>query len=509
MTVLLRIIALLSALLLSGCITLNPDPYQEESSSLPPVESGILVGTATKLNIAAGQTAAMPLSGAKEAMDWRLALIDNATRSIDIQYFIWSSDAAGRLVFDRLLRAADRGVRVRLLVDDLALEGKDVNIATLSKHANFEIRIYNPGSVRKSALGAIGEFMLYFRELNRRMHNKLFVVDNRFAILGGRNIGNPYFGLSDKYNNRDLDILLAGAVVTNISNAFDDYWNADLAYPGEEMSDRANISRIPALRRELDKQLDADTERLQSYPLDRQDWHALLATFPARADYGEAFFLQDIPISEDGRELKLVDMIDQVAGESDEEIIIVSPYFIPTNNLLEDIAAATLRGVKVKIITGSLGSNNHTAVHSHYRKYRRRIHAAGAELYEFRHDPAPDIRAISDVPPVTAKFISLHAKALVGDRNKVFIGSLNLDPRAVIINTENGVYFESAALGEDLGRLFDEMMSPENAWQVRLDDNDNLTWTAKEGVKQQQPARHFGQRIADFLYRLLPIESQL
>lgn len=509
MNLLSRILALVLALTLGGCITLNPDPHREESENLSPVETGVLADTANKLDLASGQTAAMPLSGAKEGMDWRLALIDNASRSIDIQYFIWSSDAAGRLMFDRLLRAADRGVRVRLLVDDLALEGKDVNIASISMHPNFEIRIYNPGYVRKSALGAIGEFMLYFRELNRRMHNKLFVVDNTFAILGGRNIGNPYFGLSDKYNNRDLDILLAGTVVPDISSAFDKYWNADLAYPGAEMSERANVSRISALQRELDAQLEVDSERLQSYPLDRQDWTELLNTFTAKADYGKAWFLQDVPISDDGRELKLVDMIDEVADHAEKEIIVVSPYFIPTGNLLEEAAEATARGVKVRIITGSLGSNNHTAVHSHYRKYRRKILATGAELYEFRHDPAPGIRAISDVPPVEAKFISLHAKALIGDRDMVFIGSLNLDPRAVVINTENGVYFESAALGEDLGRLFDEMMSPENAWQVKLDENGNLTWTAGEGVRTQQPARHFGQRIADFLYRLLPIESQL
>lgn len=509
MGTLTRIFVLVLALGLGGCISLNPDPYREESINLPPVETGLLADTVNKLDLSGGKTAALPLSSAREGMDWRLALVDHATRSIDIQYFIWSSDAAGRLMFDRLLRAADRGVRVRLLVDDLALEGKDVNIASISMHPNFEIRIYNPGYVRKSALGAIGEFMLYFRELNRRMHNKLFVVDNTFAILGGRNIGNPYFGLSDKYNNRDLDILLAGAVVPDISNAFDKYWNADLAYPGSEMSDRANVSRVTALQREIDAELEVDAEQLQSYPLDRQDWTKLLNTFPVKADYGKAWFLQDVPISEDGRELKLVDMIDEVADHAEEEVILVSPYFIPSDNLLEDLAEVSARGVKVKVITGSLGSNNHTAVHSHYRKYRRKILATGAELYEFRHDPAPGIRAIADVPPVEAKFISLHAKALVGDRDKVFIGSLNLDPRAVVINTENGVYFESASLGKDLGHLFDELMSPENAWQVKIDENGKLTWTAQEGVRTQQPARHFGQRIADFLYRLLPIESQL
>jgi len=509
MKVLLHLIVLGYAFLLGGCITLNPDPERTVTTHFAPASTGDLAEVAESLKIKATETVALPLSSAKEGMDWRLALIDHANQSIDIQYFIWSSDAAGALVFDRLLKAADRGVRVRLLVDDIALEGSDLGIATISKHPNLEIRIYNPGMVRKSALGGIGEYMLYFRELNRRMHNKLFVIDNRFAIIGGRNIGNPYFGLSDKYNNRDLDILLAGTVVQDINRAFDDYWNANLAYPGEGMSSKASADMLPELRRKFNEELESYKTRLSSYPLQRMNWQSLFDQLPENIDKGRAYFLQDIPVSVDGQELKLVDMIDQVAGESSKELIIVSPYFIPSGDLLTEIAETTSRGVTVKIITGSLGSNNHTAVHSHYRKYRRKILAAGAELYEFRHDPSEEIRSIADVPPVRANFISLHAKTLVADRNKVFIGSLNLDPRAVVLNTENGIYIESKALGEDIAKRIDVMMLPENAWRVTVNDEGQMLWTSSEGVADQQPARHFSQRIADFFYRILPIESQL
>ena len=304
-------------------------------------------------------------------------------------------------------------------------------------------------------------------------------------------------------------MLLAGAIVPEISTAFDKYWNAELSYPGGALSTSASIEKLPELRTALQAYLEEHSETLLSYPLQSQRWEKLFTQLQDQVDIGKGYFLQDIPVSRDGQEMKLVDMIDLVAGESNEEKIVVSPYFIPTDGLLEDISELTARNVKVKIITGSLGSNNHTAVHSHYKKYRRRILAAGAELYEFRHDPSEHIRSISDVPPVTAEFISLHAKALVGDRNKIFIGSLNLDPRAVVINTENGVYFESASLGKDLAALFDIMMLPDNSWRVFVDKNDELRWQSSDGVVTRQPARNTGQRIADFFFRLLPIESQL
>ena len=202
-------------------------------------------------------------------------------------------------------------------------------------------------------------------------------------------------------------------------------------------------------------------------------------------------------------------MIDQFAGESSEDLIIVSPYFIPSGDLLREIAEMTSRGVTVRIITGSLGSNNHTVVHSHYRKYRRKILAAGAELYEFRHDPSEEIRSLVDVPPVRANFISLHAKMFVADRKKVFIGSLNLDPRAVVLNTENGIYIESKALGEDIAKRLELMMLPDTAWRVTLNVDGQMQWASSKGIANKQPARHFSQRIADFFYRMLPIESQL
>lgn len=494
-----------------GCTTLRPPPPIPNVYSLPPAESGTLADVSLKISstYSPGQSGFMLLERNDEALKWRIALIDHAAVSIDAQYFIWQADVVGSLLFDRLLKAADRGVRVRLLVDDLVFTPKARNIAAICRHPNFDIKIFNPGSVRDSTLGGIGEFLLYFKELNRRMHNKLFVVDNRMAIVGGRNIGNEYFGLSKKYNFRDLDVLSVGPVVEEISNAFDIYWNSKLSYPGGAMSSEATIEEIQTLREENEKYLSEQRDVLSSNSIQPIQWKEALQQLFLQMKVGEAHFLQDVPVSFDGQEYRLSDMLEYLAEPSHKELVIITPYLIPVGTFLKDLTQMSSEGVEIKILTGSMGSNNHTAAHSHYKKYRRPILSTGAELYEFRHDPSPTIRALSDVPPMKSKFISLHIKALVGDRKRCFVGSLNLDPRAIEINTENGLYIQSPGLCGQLAEQFDVLTAPENAWRVYIDENDRLRWKSGSGDVSMQPARSFWQRITDFFFRLLPIESQL
>jgi putative cardiolipin synthase len=223
----------------------------------------------------------------------------------------------------------------------------------------------------------------------------------------------------------------------------------------------------------------------------------------------EPHFIQDHPVTFDGAEHRLSDMLLYLAEPSHTELIMATPYLIPVNGFLDDLAKLSSDGVNIRIVTGSMGSNNHTVAHSHYKKYRRRILRTGAELYEFRHDPPPETREVSDVPPVRAKFISLHNKALAGDRQRCFIGSLNLDPRAIEINTENGLYMQSPELCGEMADLLKGLMTPDNAWRVFVDENDTLYWESSTGRVSIQPARRFWQRVADFFYRLIPIESQL
>ncbi len=459
---------------------------------------------------APGEAGFILLTENDEALKWRLALTDHATKSIDVQYFIWQADAVGSLLFDRLLRAADRGVRVRVLVDDLMFAPKDRDIAAISRHPNFEIKLFNPGRVRGSTVLGLGEFLMNFRQLNRRMHNKLFVVDNRVAIVGGRNIGNEYFGLSRKYNFRDLDVLVMGSVVEKeISQAFDEYWNAKVAFPGGAASRRATLEDLRRLQKENLDFIDEHRELLSAYPLEPRDWSGRISNLSASMKVGIARFLQDDPVKLGNQEYRLVDMLEYLAEPQRQELILTTPYLIPVKGFLEDLAKLESEGVRVIIITASMASNNHTIAHSHYKKYRRRILATGAELYEFRAQPATDMRRISDVPPVTAKFISLHVKALVGDRKRCFVGSLNLDPRAIEINTENGLYIQSEALCGKIAREFEKMMDPDNSWHVYVDQNNYLNWSSNSGTVLAQPARSFWQRIADLFYRWLPIEKQL
>jgi putative cardiolipin synthase len=494
-----------------GCGTLPPRPSIPDVYALPPASCGTLAEVSREFTDTheLGECGFLLLARNDEALKWRLALIDNATSAIDVQYFLWSNDEVGLLLFDGLLKAADRGVRVRLLVDDFYFSRKDRNIAAISMHPNFDISIFNPGRVRKRGFRASLEFLFNLKELNRRMHNKLLIVDNQIAIVGGRNISNSYFGLSKKYNYRDLDVLVVGPVIEQTSHAFDEYWNSDFAYPGIAMSGRAKQEDLDAIRENVSKHLMDRQGVLESYPNEPLEWKRMLRQLPARMETGPARFLHDEPVKMGREELRLTDMLRHLAEPSHEELIVVAPYFIPDNRSFESLNRLISEGVKVKVLTGSLGSNNQPAAHAHYKKYRKRCLAVGAELYEFRHDPSATIREMSDVPPIEASFMSLHMKVLVGDRVRCFIGSLNLDPRAIVINTENGLYIECPELSRQVREQLNLLMSPDNSWRVFLNDKNKLRWESSAGIVSSQPARNFWQRIPDFFYGLLPIEKQL
>jgi putative cardiolipin synthase len=502
-----------TALILGGCATLKVPPSVEDVYSMAPAAKGDLAQAAGQFGekYTQGESGFLIISRNKEAFEWRLALIDEAVQSIDAQYFIWQKDETGTLLFDRLLKAADRGVRVRLLVDDMVFAGKDRNIAAIARHPNFDIKIFNPGNVRNSLFGltAASDFLLNFKQLNRRMHNKLMVVDNQFAIVGGRNIGNAYFGLSKKYNFRDLGLLVTGPVLLELSAAFDLYWNIDLAYPAGALSDEATLEDLEPIRREVETYLSERKKILASYPLEPIDWQDRFSHLADKLSPGKAYFLQDKPVRIGEEEYRLWDMLDHIAGPTKHEITIVTPYFIPTKDFGKNLTEINNKDVKISLVTASMGANNHTAAHSHYKKYRRDILATGAELFEVKHDLPADMKEISDVPPVQSKFISLHIKALVADRVRCFVGSLNMDPRALVLNTENGLYIESPELCGDLADQFDTLMDPDIAWHVYVDADNYLQWESSTGTVSVQPARSFGQRIADFFFRLLPLESQL
>jgi putative cardiolipin synthase len=502
-----------SALLLSGCATHQlRDVPLAPGHALPPAQSGALFRVTEQIEQlnGAGKSTYLALSDNLDALRWRLLLADLATETIDAQYYLWNSDESGRLLMLHLIKAADRGVRVRLLVDDVFTIDADANIAALDSHPNIEIRIFNPWQGRGSMLRRATEYLGASRQLNQRMHNKLFVADNRVTIVGGRNIGNPYFGLGDQYNFRDLEVVTAGPVAVDISRSFDLYWNDDWAVTGKAFTPPDyEPPSIPSIREDLWNELHA-SDRLEQAGLDellhRDD---LLPALIDASDTGAVWVVYDDPPTAVANDTG-VRKVDRLAGLSKnfrEDLVIASAYFIPNDELLGNLQALTGRGVRVRVITNSLASTNHTMVNSGYAPWRRRLLEAGVELYEYRGN-IPDTSGIV-APGIDNHRVTLHTKAFVIDNETIYIGSLNMDPRSMHINTEMGLLIKDPGLAREVMLELEEDMLPENAWRVTLDEDNRLVWESAAGKVYRQPARGFGQRIADFLYGLLPIKDQL
>jgi len=509
----------LSALLLifalvgvSGCATLQKDFPRSESYALAPGPTGTLARATAKIqaDLKPNESGFLMLARNDQALRWRLALADLAQHTIDIQYFIWHGDESGLLLLKRLVRAADRGVRVRILVDDLLIQKGAHTIPALNFHPNFEVRVFNPWEGRQSLMSGL-EFIFHMKRLNHRMHNKLMVADNRMAIVGGRNIGNEYFGLDHTFNFSDMDVLAAGPIARRVSRSFDIYWNSKWAYPGQGLAPKAsNTENLKKLRNHLVTFLDDEKSRklLAEFPIEPHTWEEEINHFIANKHSGTAGVVYDEPlVGEDIPPAQLAQSVAEFADDTQEELLISSPYFIPGEGFLAGLEEFAGRGVHVKILTNSLASTNHAIVHSAYKKYRRPVVEKGGELYEARDDAA--VKPIYDTPPVHSKHLGLHSKVILVDRHLIYIGSLNLDPRSIYINTEFGLIIDSPDLGKEIAAVFDQYLAPENSWQVKLDENGRLTWVSSAGIIDKEPARSAWQRISVGFYGLLPIEDQL
>lgn len=503
-----------SVLIVAGCAHIPESPDKPADYSLPAAESGFLAEASENImrGRAADESAFMLIPENDEALKWRLALIDSAQQSIDLQVFIWSNDESGRLILDRILKAAARGVQVRLLIDDMPKDWTDDATAFVARIPNIQLRRFNPGHVRKGLIRRAFQMSTQFQRLNRRMHNKQLLVDGHWAIVGGRNIGNPYFGLSKKYNNRDLDLLLTGGIIGDLAADFDDYWNADASYPGEAMARDFSPKETEDGFARFDAALNTDRELLlqTTVPVEPVGWSAAFAQLPAKMVAGTAESRSDSPEVVGDRGTRLVDQLNEVELDAKHQTSVITPYMIPSKEFLADVERVVKEdGTRVRFLVPSMESNNHTMAHSHYKKYRKKLLKAGAELYEFRGQPSAELRAFSDTPPLKAGFISLHTKAFVLDDRWVLIGSLNVDPRSIDINTEHMLVIDSPELAGQMNSDYEAMVDPANAWKVTLDEKGKLRWTSSVGTVKSQPARSFGQRMADFFWRWMPVESQL
>ena len=499
---------------LMGCSTLPKNPYKPVSFSQPPAVEGMLVehSRAVLANADPIDSAFLLIGNNEQAIRWRLALIDSAQHSIDLQVYIWSNDESGRLLHDRVLAAAERGVSVRLLVDDMPKDCPDRVTALVSSLPNLHLRRFNPGRIRTVKIARSIQMMTQFRVLNRRMHNKQLMVDGRWGIIGSRNIGNSYFGLRKEYNNRDLDVLITGPVIQQMAEDFDEYWNSDAAFPGESMGKTYSQRQVEKKHLKFNETLLKDQELLKQtrIPVEPINWNDEFARLPGRMVTGKARIFKDSPIVKGDRGIRLVDQLNQVDISAQNQICIISPYMIPTKDQLKWMAQVVLEeNRRIRLLVPSMESTNQTIVHSHYKKYRKRLLKIGVELFEFRGQPSALLRSDSDTPPVQSDFISLHSKTFIFDQRLVLLGSLNLDPRSIRINTEHLVLIESPRMAKKLLADFETMCAPENAWAVTLNEKGKLRWTSSAGQLKRQPARSCWQRCSDFFYRLLPIESQL
>jgi len=499
-------------LMLSGCATLQKDFPRTESYALEPSMRGTLARVTNKIktDLESNESGFLMLANNDQALRWRLALADLAEHTIDIQYFIWHGDECGMLLMNRLLLAADRGVRVRILVDDILVQKGGHTIPALNYHPNFEVRVFNPWEGRQG-MGSGFEFIFNMKRLNHRMHNKLIVADNRMAIVGGRNIGNEYFGLDETFNFSDMDVLAAGPIANKISRSFDIYWNSEWAYPGQGLVPEASSAEnLGKLRNYLTTFLNDEKSRklLAEFPLDPHTWEEQLNDFIANKHSGTAGVVYDEPlVGKSIPPVQLTESLEDFAVGAEKEVLISSPYFIPDEGFLSGLKEFAEKGVHIKILTNSLASTNHVIVHSAYKRYRRLVVEKGGELYEARDDAA--VKSIYDTPPVHSKHLGLHSKAIVVDRHLIYIGSLNLDPRSIYINTEFGLTIDSPDLGDEIAAVIGQYLAPENSWRVKLDAKGRLNWVSNAGTIDKEPARNAWQRISVGFYGLLPIEDQL
>ena len=465
-----------------------------------------------------------PLSGFRllasgmEAFLMRLALANTAQRTLDLQYYIYREDDTGGYLTQVLLKAADRGVRVRLLVDDLNLLRRDDDVTALDAHPRIEVRIFNPFATRRDTYWArLLSFFADAARLNRRMHNKSFIADNLCAIVGGRNIGDEYFDASRDFGFGDLDVLAAGPIAAEISGSFDLYWNSAFAYPPSTFGARALANLwMERLRRRLGRHFVRMRKSDYATRVFKTDLATQLSDRQLVLEWAPAELLADPPekiVEPPAASSGPYDRLQALADQATTEIILVSPYFVPGEAGMAALRRLRERDVKVRVLTNSLASTDVAAVHAGYCRYRSALLEMGVALYELKPIVPTGRRRRRRVMFGSAR-ASLHAKTFVFDRRRVVVGSMNLDPRSVYLNTELGLGIESAALACEIAESFDELIDPDYSYKVERDARSGqLRWLSKEGgsevVHTHEPLVSVWRRLVLRILGWLPIESQL
>ncbi|HAP24315.1 MAG TPA: hypothetical protein DCR74_01390 [Achromobacter sp.] len=499
--------------LTSGCSLPSLDKRSVSQGLTDEVAGATPLGQAIAPLAAAhpGKSGIHALSNPLDAFAARMMLARAAERSLDVQYYIWHDDMTGIMLFEALHEAADRGVRVRLLLDDNGTSGLDRTLSALDGHPNIEVRLYNPFTLRwPKPLG----YLTDFNRLNRRMHNKSFTADNQATIVGGRNIGDEYFGASDGVLFRDMDVLAIGAVVSDVSGDFDRYWGSDSAYPVEGIVRKAAANELDELEADAAKveqspEAAAYAQAMRDLPFIRQ-----LLSGELPLIWASTRMVSDDPRKTLGnapREAMLPHQLHEIVGEPAKELLLVSPYFVPTAAGAQAFAQMARNGVKVRVLTNALEATDVAVVHSGYAKRRKDLLAAGVELYEMKR-AMQGVERNKSLGPFGSSGSSLHAKTFAVDGERVFVGSFNFDPRSARLNTELGFVIDSPALARGVADAFEEEL-PRTAYRVKLDDMGKLYWLEERDGQtvrfDREPGASLLQRATVWVASLLPLEPLL
>ena len=506
-------LAILAAML-TACTT-TPKPKE------PPTPSYVI--TAPETTPLGKQVAAMRPRGASvgqsglfllgqgvEAFSARVGLAQRATRTLDVQYYAVFADESGSLLLGEMIDAARRGIRVRLLLDDLHTSGEGLDLALLAAIPGIEVRVFNPFVSRGFGPARLLEFIADGERLNRRMHNKAWIADNVGAIIGGRNLGNKYFSGPSETTFADLDVLTLGPVTREISRSFDRYWNSEWALPITAPTDK---EKVPARLAEFANRIAQIKASNYGISLRKSDPVADLfagrratvwATAHAVVDPVSKF---DADKSPEVESYVLTEVAEQLRATR-QSLLMVSPYFVPGESGTNLLKGLVDRGVKVRVLTNSLGATDVPLVHAGYAKYRPALLKNGVTLYELKPTAAPDIGAARrETSLALGSEASLHAKAFVIDQRTVMIGSMNFDPRSAWYNSELGILVESPELAAQVVQAFDRVTSSDRVWKMALDEN-SLAWISTDlkdaSTLRSEPASFWRRVQVELLGPLAP-----
>ncbi|ACD17340.1 phospholipase D/Transphosphatidylase [Paraburkholderia phytofirmans PsJN] len=516
---------------LTACATRPPATAfdRQVTHALPATENTPLHTALAPLEAAhPDQSGFRVLASGTDALQMRIALARAATKTLDMQYYIANEDTTGKLLLGAALYAADHGVRVRMLVDDLNFKDIDQVMAGLNSHNNIEIRVFNPfGSAQQGVFERTTNVFTQLGHFTRRMHNKAMIADNQIAIVGGRNLGDEYFSASETLQFRDLDVLAAGPITADVSASFDDYWNSSIAYPLRVLNkQKFDAKELDKTRDDLRQHWRTNADPYNAKPLNATPLATQIANDQLGLTWAPAEFKADLPEKIVHPSPDYVSPPMQRLGElmrdAQKDFLIISPYFVPHDSGVKAAGELTHRGVRIAVLTNSLAATDAVAVQAGYSPFRVPLLKQGVELYEFKPQ--------QDTPPAgvagSQSRASLHAKTYVIDRKILVIGSMNLDPRSANLNTELALVIHSPALAEQVAGIFERATAPEESYRVTLADDAQLAylrsigaplsplvWTDVENGARRtyifDPQAGLYRNALTGLFSLLPVNAEL